>query len=407
MALSHLTLTQRSEQTLPTSPELHYEDLAGEAEFGLDPSHPLNAGIVDLELAPRGPDGRVHVRADVRMLRPLMSGGNRGLFLDVPNRGQSVWLRHTEPGPTGPTTQLTEGFLLRRGYTIVTCGWQHDAARGNGRFGLTAPLAVQDGRPLTGRVSSSVTVQSATDMLGPFDGSAPEQAYPAVHLSDPNATLIVRDDPSGPGRVLPRSSWRFTDATHVRLDGGFQAGKTYELAFTSHAPITGAGFGALRDILSFLRFAPASAGNPCAGTLDFAVAMGGSQTGRFLRHFMYGGFCEDEDGRLVLDGVLAIAAGARMTEANWRFGQPSTQGAKAAVFPFADTMQTDPVSGRTDGLLARALERSKVPKMFHMNTSSEYVSSAAVVHVSAAIAHLTADGSADAPVPANVRIYHW
>ncbi|MBV8084349.1 MAG: hypothetical protein JO247_05995 [Chloroflexi bacterium] len=42
-----------------------------------------------------------------------------------------------------------------------------------------------------------------------------------------------------------------------------------------------------------------------------------------------------------------------------------------------------------------------------MNTSSEYVSSAAVVHVSAAIAHLTADGSADAPVPANVRIYHW
>jgi hypothetical protein len=96
-----------------------------------------------------------------------------------------------------------------------------------------------------------------------------------------------------------------------------------------------------------------------------------------------------------------------MTEANWRFGQPSTQGAKAAVFPFTDTVQTDPVSGRSDGLLALALPSGKAPKVFHMNTSSEYVSSAAVVHVSAAIAHLTADGSADAPVPNNVRIYHW
>src|SRR5207245_7073033 len=74
------------------------------------------------------------------------------------------------------------------------------------------------------------------------------------------------------------------------------------------------------------------------------------------------GMCEDEGGHLVLDGVLAIAAGARMTEANWRFGQPSAQGPKSAVFPFTDATQVDPVSGQTDGLLRRALQRGKVPR---------------------------------------------
>ena len=50
-----------------------------------------------------------------------------------------------------------------------------------------------------------------------------------------------------------------------------------------------------------------------------------------------------------------------MTEANWRFGQPSAQGPKSAVFPFSDATQVDPVSGQTDGLLRRALQRGLTP----------------------------------------------
>ena len=67
----------------------------------------------------------------------------------------------------GPGTQLTEGFLLRRGFSIVTCGWQHDVPRGNGRFGLSAPFALQNGQPLVGQVTTTSQIDAPTDVLAP------------------------------------------------------------------------------------------------------------------------------------------------------------------------------------------------------------------------------------------------
>src|SRR5258707_252268 len=77
-----------------------YQELTGEVGFAVDPLHPLNAEVTDLELAPRGGDGRVEFSADVRILRPIdASRGNRGILLDVVNRGSSIFERMTEPGP--------------------------------------------------------------------------------------------------------------------------------------------------------------------------------------------------------------------------------------------------------------------------------------------------------------------
>lgn len=42
--------------------------------------------------------------------------------------------------------------------------------------------------------------------------------------------------------------------------------------------------------------------------MEKGLAVGVSQTGRFLRHFLYQGFNTDEQGRQAYDGVLAIAA---------------------------------------------------------------------------------------------------
>ncbi len=381
-----------------------YEELTGAAFFAVDPLHPLNLLVTDLELAPRGADGCVEFSADLRILRPVDSSrGNRVIFLDVVNRGSSIFVRMTEPGPMGPGTQLSAGWLLQRGYTVVSCGWQHDVPRGGGRFGLTAPSALIDGRPLIGKVTTAKQIDIPATVMGPFDGSTPECSYSPLDIHDErDGTLTVSDDPSGQGETIPREQWRFVDPHSISLAGGFELGRTYELSYSAvGAPITGIGFLALRDVVAYLRRAP-----EWVGQIDFALAMGASQTGRFLRQMLYHGFCEDERGQLVVDGILAIAAGARMTEANWRFGQPSAQGPKSAVFPFTDASQVDPVSGQTDGLLRRALERGKVPRVIHLNTSSEYCSSAAIMHISAAISHLTADGQADVDVPANVRIYH-
>ncbi|HEX8968690.1 MAG TPA: alpha/beta hydrolase domain-containing protein [Chloroflexota bacterium] len=393
MALTRLDLARRPLlDGRPFGEAGAYEELTGEAEFAADPRHPLNSVIADLSLAPRDAQGCVRFDADVRILRPVKPlAGPRGLFLDVVNRGTSIFSRMLEPGPMGPSTAISEGFLLRRGFTIVSCGWQHDMPRGQGRFGLTAPLAVCAGQALTGEVTTTRQIDLATDTL------LLDSDYRPL---DPTAgTLTERDDPGGPGRLIARERWRFVaDPWRVHSLDGFVPGKTYDFTYTAEgAPVTGIGLLGLRDLVSHLRQTDG---------LDFAIALGASQTGRLLRQMVHLGLCEGEDGRLVLDGVLAIAAGARMTEANWRFGQPSAQGAKSAVFPYTDAIQMEPRTGQTDGLMRRALERGRLPRVMHLNTSSEYCSSAAITHISAALAHITADGQADVDVPDNVRIYH-
>jgi hypothetical protein len=368
-----------------------YEELTGEAEFAVRPDHPLNQVIVDLPLVPRDTDGSVHFTADVRILRPVDARrSNRGLFLEVPNRGGSIVPRMFEPGPMGPSTGITEGFLLRRGFTVATCGWQHDIPRGGGRFGLSAPEAMVDDQRLTGEVSTMRTIDAPTDTL----------AFDSTYLPVDHSTgrLVESDAPGAPGREIPRDRWRFVEGRNeISYADGFVTGKTYVVTYTAiGAPVTGVGLLGLRDLAAHLRQTDA---------LQFAIAFGASQTGRLLRQLVHLGLCEYEDGNLVVDGVLSVAAGARTADANRRFGQPSSQDPTPPVFPFTDAVQTDPSSGQVDGLLRRALERGKVPRVIHLNTSSEYCSSSAYVHASAAVSHLTADGRADVEVPDNVRIY--
>jgi hypothetical protein len=252
-----------------------------------------------------------------------------------------------------------------------------------------------------------VQVNVPTRVVGVADEPSPavHVAYPVADLQDPNATLTELDYPLGPTRVIPRGHWRFeADRTHVSYDAGFVPGKIYEILYTARgAQISGVGFAALRDIVAFLRFDPA-ADNPCADTIDFALAIGASQTGRLLRHMLYAGFCVDEADRLVLDGALTVIAGPLRTEANWRFGQPSFIGSDSPgfAFPFTDGVQTDPVTRVADGLQKRLYDRSATqPRVMHVNTSAEYL------NLDAALIHLSADGHADAAVPDNVRIYHF
>lgn len=102
--------------------------------------------------------------------------------------------------------------------------------------------------------------------------------------------------------------------------------------------VIGLGFLAIRDAAAFLRWAPASSGNPCAGEIDRAYLYGQSQNGRFIRHMLHLGLDEDEQGRVVFDAVWNHIAGARRGEYNMRFGQPSLMSSRSLAMlpPFAD-----------------------------------------------------------------------
>ncbi len=140
--------------------------------------------------------------------------------------------------------------------------------------------------------------------------------------------------------------------------------------------------------------------------MNLAIGFGISQSGRWLREFLYDGFNADESGRKVFDGVWADVAGAGRGSFNFRYAQPSRDGwpylnvfYPTDVFPFTDTDETDPMTGKTGGLLDRARAARVLPKIFFTNDSSEYWGRAA------SLIHITADGKRDAPISPDTRIY--
>jgi hypothetical protein len=387
-----------------------YQQLDGTVYFAVDPDHPSNAGITDLKLAPRDAQGLVHCSADVRLLTPVApQHGNHRLLLDIVNRGNPTVLTNfnsavgrLEPG---------NGFLMRQGYTVVWCGWQDDVPEVAGLVRIHVPEAVDTGgQPLSGKIA--VTFQPETHIQVQLLSDRMHRPHPTKDLHDREATLTVQDHEDAPPHTIPRQQWAFArleggrvvpDATQVYLASGFLPGKVYQVVYaTVGAPVIGLGLLAMRDMVSFLRYGSAQEGNPCAGHIQYAYSFGRSQSGRFLRHFLYLGLNQDEQDRTVFDGLIPLVAGGGRGEFNQRFGQPSNTNKYSVknLFPFHDTTQTDPETGRTDGLLARLYARGKVPKIFFINTSAEYWGG------HAALIHTDLDGKHDLAPSETVRVYH-
>ena len=394
MAVAQLEITRRSRFAFD------YERIDGKLHFTVDPRHAANARIVDLDKAPRDAHGRVRFWADFLLLQPSDARrANRRLLYYVVNRGLRVGVPFNRFAPRLPTLPPTDeidvgdGFLMKRGWTVAMCGWQWDVQRQPGLMGLDAPQALgPDGNPIPGRVAAAFQPNEnhrhhllSHWPLHPPPGRQPyaHQPYPAADVNEATAELSIADWRMGPRTTIPRERWRFArddggqavpDEAFVWLEGGFQAGKWYQVVYTTRiCPVVGTGLLATRDCVSWLRN-NASADNPAAGRLDYTYGQGRSQCGRFLRQFVYDGLNLDEEGRQVFDGLIPDVAGARRGEFNQRYGQPSetTPLGFGGLFPFASEDLRDPVTGRTDGLLRRQRQLGGVPKIFTTNTSSEY-----------------------------------
>lgn len=63
-----------------------YEKIVGKAFSELDPRDPKNAVIVDIQHAPKGPNGKVEYAFDFYILKPIdLSKGNHKVMYEPPN----------------------------------------------------------------------------------------------------------------------------------------------------------------------------------------------------------------------------------------------------------------------------------------------------------------------------------
>ncbi len=365
-----------------------YEKLIGKVYFEIDPANTANLIIADIANAPKNARGKVEFSSDFFLIKPKqIERGNGTVLYEVSNRGGKGLLGfyNQGSGSLNPTTDadMGDGFLMNQGFSLLWLGWQFDVSKREGLVRVYPPVATDNGKPITGVVRSEVIVTKKV-----FDASLADRdhmAYPVANPNDPTSTLTVRDSVDGPRRLVPHTEWQFArfsngapipDPTRVYLTSGFEPSKIYEVVYRSqNPPVVGVGPAAVRDTISMLKYGSAEAWAIPSGTIQRAIAFGISQSGRFLRTYMYYGFNEDERHRKTFDGVMAHVAGAGRGSFNLRFAQPSRDGHPflnkfypTDIFPFTDAVETDPETGAKDGLLQR-VKPEFLPKIFYTNSS--------------------------------------
>ena len=386
-----------------------YERIRGRVVYALDPEHEANQAVVDLGLAAQNGEGRVEFYGDFEIIAPLdRSLAQPSVLYDVNNRGRRRW--------------GMEPFFLRHGYVTVWSGWIAQVPPDPSLLRLEAPVALDgDYVPVTGTVRAEMIGDVATDRMAVSDRR--QMAFEPVVEALPRAMLTRRVRERDTPELIPRDRWEFilTRAARdegsglieadIRLEGGFEPGVIYELTYEAFGSVVqGAGFAAIRDFVSFLRHDDSSMnplrdarGRPLAQRV---IGEGRSQSGRALRMFLYEGFNADEQGRIVFDGAMPVIAGGGQGFFNHRFASPTRTATEHSghlypvdVFPFAYGEETDPFTGRTDSLLRRARASGTVPKVMHLDTSSEYW------HRSASLVVTDPTGQRDTEVPDDVRVY--
>jgi hypothetical protein len=382
-----------------------YERLTGIIYFAVDPANPVNQIITDIDKAPRNAKGLVEFSSDFELLKPTdPARGNGTILYEVSNRGGRGMVNFFN---RGGAERGGDEFLFAQGFTLMWIGWQFDVPLGPERLRVYAPIAKNaDGSAITGLVRSDFVVsQPATEASLADRG---HQAYPVSNPNDAANVMTVRDSVEGTRRIVPREQWQFTaDGKSVRLAAGFEPKQIYEVVYRAQdPPVVGVGPAAVRDAISKIKYTGAPELGLAPGAVKRSIAFGISQSGRFLRTFLYYGFNEDESHRKVFDGMMPHVAGGGRGSFNHRFAQPSRDAHPfinffypTDIFPFTDAEQTDPATGVTDGLLTHATKPAFQPRIFYTNSSYEYWGR------SASLYHTTIDGTKDARLPSNVRGY--
>lgn len=411
-----------------------YERLDGTVYIELDPLDPRNGVIVNLDKAPRMPNGNVGFSSPFFILKPVdLARGNRKIFYGLNNRGNKLdyaWRTVLPPTGTNNNNPLTaadfgDAFLLRLGYAYVDAGWQANVVPGEGRLVPNFPVAGEpDGRPIVARTRVEFNGRlESNDFTRPLTSGPQFRAYETADLNTANSALTVRQTVNGLKTPIPSNQWAFgrchtgqatlvPTTTDVCLYDGFKSNRIYELVYPAKNPwVMGLGYVVTRDLVSFLRYELRDdAGNrnplalgPSEVGLRQAYGSGISSSGMYMRDFLYLGFNEDEARRKVFDAVQIVVAGTHRLLANVEFADPNTYSRQDiwhdslsySYPPLTFAVTTDPISGIRDGILKRP---ATDPLVFQVDSATEFWQMNASLNVH--------DGHGrPVPIPNTVRLY--
>ncbi len=363
-----------------------YERIVGRAYGELSPTDRHNGVIVDIGLAPRNTAGNVEYSFDFYILKPVdLSKGNHKVFYEAPNRGTKLFGDfNRSSGGNDPATSANpaETFLAPKGYAMVWSGW--DAAAGPDDSDLTLTIALPIAKNPDG---SSITGPAYEYVVTAGRAGAYALNYPAATLDKTKATLTHRVHLDDAPQAIPASGWEYVEnGSAIRLlpaGMAFVPSDIYEFSYMTKDPtVNGIGFAAVRDFNSFLRYATTDAGgtrNPLAGDVTRIYTFAVSQPARMLNDFRNLGFNEDENGKIVFDGMLQWIAAGDGINMNYRFSQPGRternrqdQLYVEGVFPFANQRTTDPITGRTAGRYDKCSESKTCPLAMEVYSANEY-----------------------------------
>ncbi len=390
-----------------------YEKIAGTAFAEVNPFDPKNAGIVDIQLAPRNSSGNIEYSFDFYILKPIhLRRGAHKVMYEPPNRGNKTWGTlgrfpgGNDPGSVTDPTALANAFFMPRGYTMVWSGWDKAAGTSSADFITTIALPVAqnpDGSSITGPSFEYIVTSTASYAL----------TYPAATLDKSEATLTHRIHLNDPPTVLPASDWDYADSsgTAIRLTAGnFVANDIYEFSYTAKDPTVNAlGFAAIRDFNAWLRYGrrdDVGTANPLAGDARRIYTEVVSQPARTLNDFTHLGFNQAENGRIVFDGMLQWIGAGDGLSMNYRFSQPGRTERNRqdhlfgeAVFPFANVSTTDPFTGQTDSRYGSCESSRTCPLAMEIYSANEYWVKAA------SLLHTNPEGTEDLPDSSFARNY--
>ena len=292
-----------------------YETLRGRVFGELDPADPHNAIIQDIQLAPKGANGKVPYIATFQITKPVeMRLGNRLMVYEVSNRGGNAI--PTNPGAIIPGAVYVQsgwqGDLLSQCTTAYPCISLNVPYNGPQQV-IQVPVAANtDGSSITGPVYGHIV--SGTGTTQQMIIKSTPVPYKPASLDTKQAslwsltsqTITGVDSPKTP---IASSDWAWADCrsvpfpgapdpTRICLKDGFNPALLYEMVFTAKDPLVlGVGYAATRDVISFFHHATADdhgTANPLAGDIAKVISIGQSQSGAFIRSSIHLGFNEDE-----------------------------------------------------------------------------------------------------------------